>query len=72
VVAHSLCSGFLFPDLHAPGDHWDKVDYPNLAKLNRLAAVALWMIAESPAPPRWNAAAPKAAAYLRAWQELYR
>ena len=71
VVAHSLCSGFLFPDLHAPQDHWDKVDYPNLAKLNRLTAIALWMIAENPAAPSWNAAAPRAAPYLRAWQELH-
>ena len=72
VVAHSLCSGFLFPDLHAPQDHWDKIDYPNLAKLNRLMTIALWMIAENPAAPAWNAAAPKAAPYLRAWQERHR
>jgi Peptidase family M28 len=69
VVAHSLCSGFVFPDLHAPQDHWDKIDYPNLAKLNRLMTIALWMIAENPTAPSWNAAAPKAAPYLRAWQE---
>ena len=72
VVAHSLCSGFLFPDLHAPPDHWDKIDYPNLAKLNRLMTIALWMIAENPAAPSWNAAAPKAAPYLRAWQERHK
>lgn len=72
VIAHSLCSAFLFPDLHEPGDHWDKVDYPNLATLNRMLAVALWMIAENPVPPRWNEAARKAAPYLKAWQELHR
>jgi hypothetical protein len=72
VVAHSLCSGFLFPDLHAPQDHWDKIDYPNLAKLNRLVTTALWMIAENPEAPRWNAAIPKAAPYLKAWQERHK
>ena len=69
VVAHSLCSGFLFPDLHGPQDHWDKIDYPNLAKLNRLVSLALWMIAENPAAPSWNGAIPKAAPYLKAWRE---
>jgi len=72
VVAHSLCSGFLFPDLHAPQDHWDRIDYPNLAKLNRLMTITLWMIAENPAAPSWNAAAPKAAPYLKAWQERHK
>ena len=72
VVAHSVCSGFLFPDLHAPQDHWDKIDYPNLAKLNRLMTIALWMIAENSAAPGWNAAAPKAAPYLKTWQERHK
>jgi hypothetical protein len=71
IVAHSVCSGFLFPDLHAPQDHWDKIDYPNLAQLNRLVATALWMIAENPVSPSWNPAAPKAARYLKAWQERH-
>ena len=72
VVAHSVCSGFLFPDLHAPQDHWDKIDYPNLAKLNRLVSIALWMIAENPEAPSWNAAIPKVAPYLKAWQERHK
>jgi peptidase M28-like protein len=71
VVAHSVCPGFLFPDLHAPQDQWDKIDYPNLAKLNRLLSIALWMIAENPEAPSWNAAIPKAAPYLKAWQERH-
>ena len=71
VVAHSVCSGFVFPNLHAPQDHWDKIDYPNLAKLNRLVSIALWMIAENPEAPSWNAAIPKAAPYLKAWRERH-
>jgi peptidase M28-like protein len=72
VVAHSLCSGFQFPDLHAPQDHWDKIDYPNLAKLNRLVTTALWMIAENPEAPSWNATIPKVAPYVKAWQERHK
>ena len=71
VVAHSVCPGFVFPDLHAPQDHWDKIDYPNLAKLNRLVSIALWMIAENPEAPSWNAEIPKAAPYLKAWRERH-
>jgi Zn-dependent M28 family amino/carboxypeptidase len=71
VVAHSVCAGFVFPDLHSPQDHWDKIDYPNLARLNRLVAIALWMIAENPVAPAWNAAAPKAAPFLKALQDRH-
>ena len=71
IVAHSLCAGFLFPDLHGPQDHWDKIDYPNLEKLNRLTTLALWMIAENPVAPKWNASASKAAPYLKVWQERH-
>ncbi|MCI0424141.1 MAG: hypothetical protein L0312_33845 [Acidobacteria bacterium] len=60
---------FLYSDIHAPGDHWDKIDYPNLEKLNRAVAVALWMIAEDPVEPKWNESVPKAAPYLKAWQQ---
>ena len=72
VVAHSVCAGFQFPDLHAPQDHWDKIDYPNLAKLNRLIMTAVWMIAEDPVAPSWNAATRRAAPYLKAWQERHK
>lgn len=68
VPAHSLCSVFLYPDYHGVGDHWDKIDYANLERINRAVALGLWMIAEDAVEPRWNESNPKAAQYLKVWQ----
>ena len=68
VPAHTLCVAFIFPDYHRVGDHWDKVNYPNLAKTNRMIALALLMIADNPAAPKWNEANPKTAKYVSAWK----
>jgi hypothetical protein len=68
VPAHTICVAFIFPDYHALGDHWDKVDYQNLAKVNRMVALGVLAIAENPVAPKWNEANPKAARYLKAWR----
>ncbi len=71
VPAHSLCTAFMFPDYHRPGDHWEKVDYDNMAKVDRMVALGLLVIADSRAAPRWNPANPKAARYLAAWKVMH-
>ena len=71
VPAHTLCVAYVYPDYHRAGDHWEKIDYQNMAKVDRCVALALVMIANSPQPPRWNAANPKAARYLEAWKKLH-
>jgi hypothetical protein len=70
VPAHTLCVAFIFPDYHQVGDHWDKIDYPNLAKTARMTALALVMIAENRAAPRWNTENPKTQRYVEAWKKL--
>ncbi len=70
VPAHTLCVAFIFPDYHKVGDHWDKVNYPNLAKTNRMVALALTMIANNPEAPKWNTENPKTARYVEAWKKL--
>jgi len=52
---------FEFPDYHQVGDHWDKVDYDNMAKVDRMVTIGLLMIANSSFEPKWNEANPKAA-----------
>jgi hypothetical protein len=71
IPAHSLCTAFLFPDYHTLGDHWEKLNYPNMVKVDRLVARALVSIADNPEAPRWNAENPKAKAYLDAWNKLH-
>ncbi len=69
VPAHTLCVAFDYPDYHGLGDEWPKVNYENMAKVDRSVAVALFMLADNPAAPRWNPKEPKAARYLKAWRK---
>ena len=69
VPAHTLCVAYQYPDYHGAADHWDKVDYANMAKVDRMVARALLTIADDPNEPRWDESNPKAARYLKAWKE---
>lgn len=68
VPAHTLGVSFLFPDYHGVGDHWEKIDYENMAKVDRTVALGLLTIADNPQEPKWDVSNPKAARYLKAWQ----
>ena len=70
IPAHTLCVAFVYPDYHQPGDHWEKIDYDNLARINRMVALSLLGIAENPVAPKWNEANPKTARYVEAWKRL--
>jgi Peptidase family M28 len=69
VPAHTLCVAFEYPDYHGLGDHWEKVDYDNMARVNRMVALGLLMIADNPTAPKWNEANPKTARYVEAWKK---
>ncbi len=69
VPAHTLCVAYVYPDYHQAGDHWEKVNFENMAKVDKMVARALLMIAESPVEPKWNEANAKAARYLKAWKQ---
>jgi Zn-dependent M28 family amino/carboxypeptidase len=71
VPAHTMCTAFEYPDYHRPGDHRDKVDYENMAKVDKMVALGLVMIADSQAEPHWNESNPKTAAYVKAWHALH-
>lgn len=68
VPAHTLCVAFVYPDYHGLGDHWDKVDYDNMARTDRMVALGLLLIAENPIAPKWNEANPKTERYVNAWK----
>ncbi|MEW6208580.1 MAG: M28 family peptidase [Acidobacteriota bacterium] len=71
VPAHTLCVAYVYPDYHGAGDHWDKINYENMAKVNRCIALAVVMIAENPQPPKWNEANPRTARYVKAWKQRH-
>ena len=71
VPATTILTVFEFPDYHKVGDEWDKLDYPNLARVDRTIALTVMMIADDPQAPHWNEANPKTEKYIRAWRELW-
>jgi Peptidase family M28 len=54
VVAHTIAVAAEFPDYHAVGDTWQKIDFANMAKVDRGVAAGLLRIAEDPSPPQWS------------------
>jgi hypothetical protein len=70
VPAHTLSVAYEYPDYHGPADTWDKVDYDNMAVIDRTVALAILTIANDPQAPRWNAKNPKATKYADAARNL--
>jgi hypothetical protein len=73
VIAHTICVIFDdFADYHGPGDHWEKIDYPNLEKTVEMIATAVLLLAQREAPPQWNAANPRTERFRKARDERTR
>jgi Zn-dependent M28 family amino/carboxypeptidase len=71
IPAHTLCVAFDYPDYHKVGDHWEKVDYANMAKVDRAVALALLHVASDAPPPKWNEGNPQAKKYVDAAKKLH-
>ncbi|HLW76253.1 MAG TPA: M28 family peptidase, partial [Bryobacteraceae bacterium] len=71
VPAHTMGVAFGFPDYHDVGDEWQKIDYPNMAKVDRTVAVGLWEIANDAKAPEWKASNPKTKPYIDAAAKLH-
>jgi Zn-dependent M28 family amino/carboxypeptidase len=54
VVAHTLVVAAEFPDYHAVGDTVQKIDFANMAKVDRGVAAGVLRIADDPSPPQWS------------------
>ena len=72
VPAHTLAVTFEYPDYHGLGDEWQKIDYDNMAKVDRMVAAALIMVANADEPVRWNEKNSRAAAFVKAAKERQR
>jgi Zn-dependent M28 family amino/carboxypeptidase len=70
IPAHTICTAFQYPDYHGLGDHWDKIDYENMAKVDRSVALGLWQLANAEEAPTWNES-PKTARFIEAWRKLH-
>jgi len=65
IVAHTVVVAFEYPDYHAPGDKWEKIDYANMAKVDRAVAAGILLIANSIETPKWSDT-PQTEAYRKA------
>ena len=54
IPAHTLCVAFDFPDYHKVSDSWEKIDYDNMATVDRAVALGMLRLASDEAPPKWN------------------
>lgn len=72
VPAHTLSVLYEFADYHGADDHWQKIDYDNMAKVNRMVALGVLMLANDKAAPRWTESHPAVAPYLKAYKALVR
>jgi len=70
VPAHSITVAFDYPDYHGLGDEWQKVDYDNMARVDRMIALGMLDIANSATAPQWNAANPKTGPFREAQKKL--
>jgi len=68
VPAHTLSVGYMFPDYHQAGDEWQKLDYENMALVDRTIALAVVDLANSVETTKWNESNPKTAAFVKARQ----
>ena len=71
VPAHTLAVSLVFPDYHKVSDEWEKIDYTNMAKVNRMVALGLIMMSDSTEVPKWNESNSKTSKYVKAWRESH-
>jgi hypothetical protein len=71
IPAHTAGVAFQFPDYHAVGDEWPKVDFANMARVVRTVGRAALDLADSADEPRWNEQNPRTAPYVEAWKKLH-
>jgi len=60
VVAHTIFVAAEFSDYHGLGDTWEKIDYANMAKVDRGVAAGIVAVADDLEPPKWSNVKPAA------------
>ena len=71
IPAHTMCVAYDFGDYHGVGDEWQKLDYENMARVDRMVTLGVWMLADTDKVPVWNAKLPDTAPYVAAAAKLH-
>jgi hypothetical protein len=66
IPSTTLSVAYVYPDYHAVGDEWQKLDYDNMAKVDVCVGLGIWNMANSDKVPEWNRENPKVARYVEA------
>jgi len=66
VPSTTLSVTYAYGDYHAAGDEWPKLDYENMAKVDRTIALAALDLADGTYVPKWNEANAKTEGYRKA------
>ena len=66
VPAHTIYVAAEFPDYHRVGDEWQKIDYTNMAAVDRAIALGLLRLSSDRPAPKWNESATGARRYVDA------
>jgi len=69
VPAITLCVAFEYPDYHGLGDEWQKIDYANMARVDRMVAIGLLHMANSAEPAHWVESNARVKRYVEAQRE---
>ncbi len=67
VPSCTLCTAYEYPDYHRVGDEVDKIDFGNMAQIDKMVALGVWEMANSAQVPKWDESNPKTARYVTAW-----
>jgi hypothetical protein len=70
IPAHTLAVAADYSDYHKVGDEWQKIDYTNMANVDRAIALGILALASEAAPPMWNEASGPARRYADAAKKL--
>jgi hypothetical protein len=62
----TVATSFEFPDYHGLKDEWQKIDFPEMVKVDRLVARVVWVMANDAVAPRWNSQNEKTAKFRAA------
>lgn len=71
IPAHTVSVAYQFPDYHKVSDTADKIDYENMAAVDRAIALGLLKIANDAEAPRWNETYAPAQKYVEAARKLH-
>ena len=71
IPAHSLSVTYEFPDYHAVGDEWQKIDYDNMAKVDQAVGIATLRLAQALTAPHWDETYTASKPYADAAKKLH-